>query len=65
TKEKDLGDKCVNFENSGKCRFGYKCRFLNAHLSSDGKLIVNEDRVFLEEKNVINMETQKNLRKNV
>lgn len=26
-----------------RCRYGYKCRFLNAHLSSDRKLIVNED----------------------
>ncbi|CAG8471532.1 3279_t:CDS:10 [Acaulospora morrowiae] len=67
TKENDLGSRCINFEKYGRCRFGYRCRFLNAHLSHDGKLIVNEElassKIF-EEKNAINVELQKPLRKN-
>ncbi|CAJ0747641.1 17918_t:CDS:10 [Entrophospora sp. SA101] len=42
-KEKDLGNKCVNFEKFGKCRHGYACRFANSHIDLNGKLIINEE----------------------
>ncbi|CAG8496710.1 878_t:CDS:10 [Paraglomus occultum] len=49
-KAEDLGDRCVNYETFGKCRYGYKCRYLKAHISSDGKLLVNKE---LAEKNIV------------
>ncbi|CAG8610770.1 13069_t:CDS:10, partial [Dentiscutata heterogama] len=67
-KEKDIGDRCVNFEKFGKCRYGYKCRFSKAHTTPDGKLIVNEKLASLgiiEEKNGLKYELQKFLRKNL
>ncbi|RIB12902.1 hypothetical protein C2G38_2199400 [Gigaspora rosea] len=67
-KEKDLGDRCVNFEKFGKCRYGYKCRFSKSHMTPDGKLIVNEKLASLgivEEKNGLTHEMQKLLRKNL
>ncbi|KAI9250140.1 hypothetical protein BDA99DRAFT_522968 [Phascolomyces articulosus] len=49
TKPADLGDKCPQFEAFGKCRNGYKCRFLNAHMDENKKLIINQEFV---EKNI-------------
>ncbi|KAI8388710.1 uncharacterized protein BYT42DRAFT_244302 [Radiomyces spectabilis] len=45
SKPEDLGDRCVQFDLFGKCRHGFKCRFLKAHLDENGKLIVNEELV--------------------
>lgn len=28
-----------------RCHYGYKCRYLNAHLDADGKLIRNEEKM--------------------
>ncbi|CAG8681163.1 11023_t:CDS:10, partial [Cetraspora pellucida] len=67
-KEENLGDRCVNFEKFGKCRYGYKCRFSKTHTTPDGKLIVNEELASLgivEEKNGLTYEVQKLLRKNL
>ncbi|KAL1930976.1 hypothetical protein VTP01DRAFT_10113 [Rhizomucor pusillus] len=45
TKPPDLGDKCIQFELFGKCPYGYKCRYLGAHLDENKKLVVNEELV--------------------
>ncbi|KAG2204407.1 hypothetical protein INT46_006199 [Mucor plumbeus] len=44
-KGEDLGDRCVQFDLFGKCTYGYKCRFLKAHVDKDNNLIVNEAKV--------------------
>ncbi|CAO0796313.1 unnamed protein product [Mucor circinelloides] len=44
-KGEDLGDRCVQFDLFGKCSYGYKCRFLKAHVDKDNKLVVNEAKV--------------------
>jgi len=64
-KEKDLGNKCVNFEKFGKCRHGYACRFANSHIDLNGKLIINEELLaknIIEEKNVTTAQLHKTLR---
>ncbi|KAI8359148.1 hypothetical protein BD560DRAFT_334998 [Blakeslea trispora] len=43
-KPADLGDKCIQFDLFGYCRYGYKCRFLNAHIDKNNKLIVDEKK---------------------
>ncbi|KAI8969031.1 hypothetical protein BDF20DRAFT_980643 [Mycotypha africana] len=67
TKPEDLGDKCIQFELFGKCPYGYKCRFLKAHLDENNKLIIDEKKY--SEKpvytfNGISAESQKKLLKN-
>ncbi|KAI7857354.1 hypothetical protein BDC45DRAFT_500993 [Circinella umbellata] len=42
-KPADIGDKCPQFEMFGKCRNGYKCRFLKAHMDENNKLIINQE----------------------
>ncbi|KAG0182568.1 tRNA-dihydrouridine(47) synthase [NAD(P)(+)]-like protein [Apophysomyces sp. BC1021] len=67
TKPADLGTKCVQFELFGVCRRGYKCRFLNAHMDENKKLIVNEELVKknpVYTRNGITAETQRALTKN-
>ncbi|KAF9956769.1 tRNA-dihydrouridine(47) synthase [NAD(P)(+)]-like protein [Mortierella alpina] len=44
-KDKDIGDRCVNFEKFGECHYGYKCRYLGAHMDADGKLIRDEEKM--------------------
>ncbi|KAG0301583.1 tRNA-dihydrouridine(47) synthase [NAD(P)(+)]-like protein [Dissophora globulifera] len=44
-KDKDLGERCVNFDLLGECPYGYKCRFLGAHMDADGKLVKNEEKM--------------------
>ncbi|KAG0245759.1 hypothetical protein B0O80DRAFT_402936 [Mortierella sp. GBAus27b] len=44
-KDKDLGDRCPNFELYGECHYGYKCRFLNAHIDADGNLVRDEEKM--------------------
>ncbi|KAI9359060.1 hypothetical protein BD770DRAFT_363418 [Pilaira anomala] len=44
-KPADLGDSCVQFNLFGKCHYGYKCRYLKAHVDENNKLIVNEKLV--------------------
>ncbi|KAF9576104.1 tRNA-dihydrouridine(47) synthase [NAD(P)(+)]-like protein [Mortierella alpina] len=44
-KDKDIGDRCVNFEKFGECHYGYKCRYLGAHMDADGKLIKDEEKM--------------------
>ncbi|ORX49933.1 FMN-linked oxidoreductase [Hesseltinella vesiculosa] len=43
SKPADLGDRCVNFDLFGKCSYGYKCRYLKAHLDENSKLVTNEE----------------------
>ncbi|KAI8334759.1 hypothetical protein BC941DRAFT_495544 [Chlamydoabsidia padenii] len=65
-KPADLGDRCVQFELFGKCQRGYKCRYLNAHLDENKKLVVNEELVKknpVYTKNGISAESQKALSK--
>ncbi|KAI8878100.1 FMN-linked oxidoreductase [Backusella circina FSU 941] len=45
TKPKDIGDSCVHFNLFGRCYYGYKCRYLSAHIDQDGKLIENKEAV--------------------
>ncbi|KAL1920294.1 uncharacterized protein VTP21DRAFT_1440 [Calcarisporiella thermophila] len=64
-KPPDIGDQCVHYNLYGKCPYGYKCRYLKAHLSEDGKLIVDEERAKNAPKNVTNFisrDFQKSLR---
>ncbi|KAF9979529.1 tRNA-dihydrouridine(47) synthase [NAD(P)(+)]-like protein, partial [Modicella reniformis] len=44
-KDKDLGNRCPNFEIYGECHYGYKCRFLNAHIDADDRLIRDEEKM--------------------
>ncbi|KAF9966618.1 tRNA-dihydrouridine(47) synthase [NAD(P)(+)]-like protein [Mortierella alpina] len=44
-KDKDIGDRCVNFEKFGECHYGYKCRYLGAHMDADGRLIKDEEKM--------------------
>ncbi|KAG9063652.1 tRNA-dihydrouridine(47) synthase [NAD(P)(+)]-like protein [Linnemannia hyalina] len=64
-KDKDIGDRCVNFENTGECHYGYKCRYLGAHMDADGKLTKDEAKMAAAEnntKNVFSHELTLNLR---
>lgn len=66
TKPADLGDRCVNFEVFGRCKAGYRCRYLNAHLK-DGKLVIDEERAKnspVTTKNGLSRETQTALKNN-
>ncbi|KAI8645436.1 hypothetical protein BD408DRAFT_338707 [Parasitella parasitica] len=45
SKGEDLGDRCVQFDLFGKCPYGYKCRFLKAHVDKDNNLVVDEAKV--------------------
>ncbi|KAG1380928.1 hypothetical protein G6F60_005923 [Rhizopus arrhizus] len=49
-KPADIGTRCVQFDLFGKCPYGYKCRYLGAHIDENKKLIVNEAKI--AEKNV-------------
>ncbi|KAG1447910.1 hypothetical protein G6F46_004397 [Rhizopus delemar] len=49
-KPADIGTRCVQFDLFGKCPYGYKCRYLGAHIDENKKLVVNEAKV--AEKNV-------------
>ncbi|KAI7817494.1 tRNA-dihydrouridine(47) synthase [NAD(P)(+)]-like protein [Gamsiella multidivaricata] len=44
-KGEDLGDRCPNFEIYGECHYGYKCRYLKAHMDADGNLIKDEEKI--------------------
>ncbi|KAI9278071.1 hypothetical protein BY458DRAFT_565654, partial [Sporodiniella umbellata] len=44
-KPADIGTECVHFNLFGRCPYGYKCRYLIAHIDENKKLIVNEDKV--------------------
>ncbi|KAF7728017.1 tRNA-dihydrouridine(47) synthase [NAD(P)(+)]-like protein [Apophysomyces ossiformis] len=66
TKPPDLGNKCIQFDLFGVCRRGYKCRFLNAHMDENKKLIINEELVKknpVYTKNGIGAEAQRALTK--
>ncbi|RCH92777.1 tRNA-dihydrouridine(47) synthase [NAD(P)(+)]-like protein [Rhizopus stolonifer] len=66
-KPADLGDKCIQFDLFGYCRYGYKCRFLGAHIDKDNKLIVDEKKKAenpVYTINGISSETQMKLHKN-
>ncbi|KAF9290079.1 tRNA-dihydrouridine(47) synthase [NAD(P)(+)]-like protein [Mortierella antarctica] len=54
-KGKDLGEKCVNFEIYGECPYGYKCRFLHAHMDAEGNLIRDEDKKAESEPQTLNV----------
>ncbi|KAI9472435.1 MAG: hypothetical protein EXX96DRAFT_584068 [Benjaminiella poitrasii] len=68
SKPADLGDHCVQFDLFGRCPYGYKCRFLNAHLNKeDNTLIVDEKKIAEHPTytlNGITPELQKKLQKN-
>ncbi|KAF9585007.1 tRNA-dihydrouridine(47) synthase [NAD(P)(+)]-like protein [Lunasporangiospora selenospora] len=64
-KPKDLGDHCVNFDVYGTCRYGYKCRYLGAHLDGEGKLVTDQakiDGVQPQSSNVFSHDLTLNLR---
>ena len=44
TKPADLGDTCVNFAASGRCRYGIECRFSGQHTTPDHKNIIDEEK---------------------
>ena len=48
-KPKDIGSRCIFFEALGKCPYGYLCRFAEAHIDDDGKLMT-ETKPVKEEK---------------
>ncbi|KAG0198983.1 tRNA-dihydrouridine(47) synthase [NAD(P)(+)]-like protein [Mortierella sp. GBA30] len=56
-KDKDIGDRCVNFEKFGECHYGYKCRYLGAHMDADGKLIKNEEKMAKVQSETLNVFT--------
>ncbi|KAF8933877.1 hypothetical protein EDD21DRAFT_158597 [Dissophora ornata] len=56
-KDKDLGERCYNFDVYGDCPYGYKCRYLGAHMDSDGKLIKDEEKMAKVEPQNLNMFT--------
>ncbi|KAF9921816.1 tRNA-dihydrouridine(47) synthase [NAD(P)(+)]-like protein [Linnemannia zychae] len=56
-KDKDIGTRCVNFENTGECQYGYKCRYLGAHMNADGNLIKDEAKIAAAENNTLNVFT--------
>ncbi|GJJ70181.1 tRNA-dihydrouridine synthase 3 [Entomortierella parvispora] len=53
-KDKDLGDRCVNFDIYGECHYGYKCRYLGAHMDAEGKLIRDEEKMARVEPQTLN-----------
>ena len=44
-KEPDLGPRCVVFETLGRCRMGFRCRFLGAHLDPKTQQLVTKPEV--------------------
>ena len=40
----DLGDHCIFFEKTGSCPYGFGCRFLKAHVTPEGTLLVDEKK---------------------
>jgi len=44
TRQADLGDVCVNFRETGKCRYGIECLFSKDHLTEDNKNIIDEEK---------------------
>ncbi|KAF9992033.1 tRNA-dihydrouridine(47) synthase [NAD(P)(+)]-like protein [Entomortierella chlamydospora] len=54
-KEKDLGDRCPNFDIYGECHYGYKCRFLKAHMDADGNLVKDEEKMARVEPQSLNV----------
>ncbi|KAK7037302.1 tRNA-dihydrouridine synthase 3 [Paramarasmius palmivorus] len=59
--------RCPVFEEIGECRFGYKCRFLSAHITPSGELVRDEEKkaktaISMKEVNYVSPETQKLLR---
>ncbi|KAF9973903.1 tRNA-dihydrouridine(47) synthase [NAD(P)(+)]-like protein [Actinomortierella ambigua] len=41
-KGSDLGERCVNFDLFGVCPYGYKCRFLSAHMKADDHQLIKD-----------------------
>lgn len=56
-KGKDLGETCVNFQIYGECPYGYKCRFLHAHVDAEGNLVRDEDKKAKTEPQTLNVMT--------
>ncbi|KAF9093352.1 tRNA-dihydrouridine(47) synthase [NAD(P)(+)]-like protein [Mortierella sp. AM989] len=54
-KEKDLGDRCPNFDIYGECHYGYKCRFLKAHMDAEGNLVKDEEKMAKVEPQSLNV----------
>ncbi|KAF9361704.1 tRNA-dihydrouridine(47) synthase [NAD(P)(+)]-like protein [Mortierella sp. AD094] len=54
-KEKDLGDRCPNFDIYGECHYGYKCRYLKAHMDADGNLVKDEEKMARVEPQSLNV----------
>ena len=42
-KPADIGERCVLFEQYGKCPYGLECRYGSKHISSDFKNIKRDD----------------------
>ncbi|TFK29500.1 zinc finger dihydrouridine synthase [Coprinopsis marcescibilis] len=67
----DYGTECPIFQESGECRYGYKCRFMGGHASEDAEgnitLTENQDKkaqaaLTTHEMNFASAEVQKLLR---
>ncbi|CAH0558354.1 unnamed protein product [Brassicogethes aeneus] len=65
----DIASTCYNFETTGRCIRGLTCRFGSVHISSDGKNVVDNEKVELHKekglktKNQLSYDLQISLRK--
>ena len=53
---------CPSFSLYGRCPHGYKCRFLGAHVTPDGKLITQDTGTPPQTVNTIKIDVQRQLR---
>lgn len=43
-KPKDIGEECINFQLTGKCKYGVECRYAKSHLTENYENIVVEEK---------------------
>jgi len=44
TKPSNLGDVCLNYTQTGKCRYGIECMFSKGHITEDYKNIIDTEK---------------------